>query len=216
MTTGLVCPRCAAPLRPLRSRSIEMLGCHQCGGVWLDNASSKRVIDTLCDDTIDKSESLARFAQRPPDRAQDIACPSCRNPLQRWTVPEANVDVDWCGEHGTWFDKDELAVVARTYAARRAYGGGARVAGAAVAGAAVAGAVAAGAVVASDPSIADRAQRAVETHGEAALDVGLTALDYVDPADVVEGVGIAAEAAGVAAEAAGGLFGVLGEILGGL
>ncbi len=118
--------------------------------------------------------------------------------------------MDWCRQHGTWFDRDELAGVARAYAARRAYGGGAALAVGA-AGAAVAGGAAVGAaMVASDPSLTERArQAAADVDPELVADVGLTALEFVDPGDVIDG-------AGVAAEGAGALFGVLGDILSGL
>jgi Zn-finger nucleic acid-binding protein len=179
-----------------------MYGCAQCGGIWLDNASSQRVIDALCGDTLAKADALSRFAARQADRSAPIACPSCAAPLRRWTVAEANVELDYCESHGAWFDRDELAIIARTHAARRAYGGPRAV----VAGGVAAGAVAASAL-AADPSLQDRGRRAVEgMDGETALDAGATALDFVDPGDVVEG-------ASVAAEVASGFFGVLGEIL---
>ena len=179
-----------------------MQGCQQCGGVWLDNASSKRVIDSLCDDTVDKAEAVSRFSQRPADRAATASCPGCQKPLTRWTVPEANVDVDWCDQHGTWFDRDELATVARTYAAKRAYGRSAAIAATGLGAGAVA-------LAASDPGVQERVQRTVDAHGADAVELGAEALSYVDPGDVVDG-------AGVVAEGAGATFGVLGDILSGL
>jgi Zn-finger nucleic acid-binding protein len=202
MSIGIVCPRCGTPLASVQTRSALLSGCQACGGVWLDNGSTQRVIDALCGDTVGRADALSRFAQRPTDRERQIACPVCTQALARWTVPEANIDVDFCRDHGTWFDRDELGAVARSYAARRAYGGGAA-AGVAVAGA---GAVA---MAAQDPGLQERARQAVQgIDAETVIDVGTTALEFVDPVDVVEG-------AGVAAEFAGGLFGVLGGILDG-
>jgi Zn-finger nucleic acid-binding protein len=203
MTSAPGCPRCGTRLFSARSHNAEMLGCADCGGIWLDNASSRRVIDVLCADTLDKAEALSRFAARHADRSAPIACPSCRVPMQRWTVAEANVEVDYCATHGAWFDRNELAIIARTHAARRAYGGGQTARGAALA----AGGVVAASALAADPSLQARARQAVENvDGETVLDIGVTALEYVDPVDVVEG-------AGVVAEAAGGLFGVIADIL---
>jgi Zn-finger nucleic acid-binding protein len=198
------CPRCGTAMISARSHSAQMFGCAGCGGIWLDNACSRRVIESLCGDTLNKASSLAQFAQRSADRAARIACPSCTAPLERWTVAEANVEIDFCAAHGTWFDRDELATVARAHAARRAYGGGA--AAGVAAGAFAAGAVAATAL-AADPSLQQRARRAVENiDADLVFEAGETALEFVDPADVVAG-------AAVAAEAAGGLFGVIGGIL---
>jgi Zn-finger nucleic acid-binding protein len=213
----LACPRCGAGLKGVRTRSVELSGCEACGGVWLDNAAARRVIDVLCDDTVGRAEAIARFAQRPTDRAARIACPACSQPLTRWSVPEANVDVDWCEQHGTWFDRDELATVARTYAAQRAYGRPTSNAKHTVAGvAAVAGAVGA-ASLANDPALQERARQVADgIDAETVIDVGATALEVVDPGDVVDGAGVVVEGAGVVLENAGDLFGALGDILGGL
>jgi Zn-finger nucleic acid-binding protein len=221
MVAALTCPRCAGGLKGIRTRSVELSGCEGCGGVWLDNAAARRVIDALCDDTVGRVDALARVAQRPTDRAQSIACPSCAGPLARWSVPEANVDVDWCERHGTWFDRDELATVARTYAARRAYGGSGSGKGKYLAAGVAAGAVAGGAVgaavLANDPSIQERARQAVDgIDAETVVDAGSTALEFVDPGDVADGAGVVIEGAGAVLENAGDLFGALGDILGGL
>jgi Zn-finger nucleic acid-binding protein len=206
--TAIACPRCGTGLSSVQSRSATLLGCSGCGGIWLDNHAARRVVDALCSDTVDRADAISRFAQRATDRAAALSCPSCAKPLARWTVPEANVDVDWCEHHGTWFDKDELATVSRTYAARRAYGGGAAVAaGAVAAGAVGAGAVAAGAVIASDPSMRERAQNAINENSELVLEGGGAALELVDVADVADGAGVVAEGAGEA-------LGFLGDILG--
>lgn len=201
--TAIACPRCGTGLSSVKTQSVTLLGCSGCGGIWLDNHAAQRVIDALCGDTVNRADAISRFAQRATDRAAAINCPSCAKPLARWSVPEANVDVDWCEQHGTWFDKDELATVSRTYAAKRAYGGRAAVA----AGAVGAGAVAAGAVIASDPSMRERAQNAINENSELVLEGGGAALELVDAGDVADGAGVVAEGAGEA-------LGFLGDILG--
>jgi hypothetical protein len=115
--------------------------------------------------------------------------------------------VDFCPQHGTWFDKDELGRVAQSFATARAYGGHGT--GAAVAaGVGVAGVAVAGTALAASQS--NQVQRYVE---------------QIDPEDAVDAVELAVEGGSAAfeigaavgdavdaGEVAGGVF----EILGGL
>ena len=189
-----------------------MHGCGQCGGVWLDNASSQRLTNALCDHTVSLADKIGRAAPGAPHQGP-AHCPVCQHQLRVTRVSRAQVEIDVCDSHGAWFDRDELQTVARAFAVDRAYLGPNAAAvgvGAAAVGAGALGAAA----VAQDPSIAQRAQRAVEEHGGTAAEVGVEALDFVDAGDVAEGAGIAAEAAGGIAEGAfellGGIFSSLG------
>src|SRR5262249_40668894 len=48
--------------------------------------------------------------------AGPLACPECRAPLARGTLPGTSLELDACASHGTWFDRGELRVVALAYA----------------------------------------------------------------------------------------------------
>jgi Zn-finger nucleic acid-binding protein len=73
-------------------------------------------------------QSASSHAAYPVDTAGTVACPVCGNALARTRLQQAAVDIDFCGYHGTWFDKDELARIAQSAAVARAYGQRARTA----------------------------------------------------------------------------------------
>ncbi|MBK8995740.1 MAG: zf-TFIIB domain-containing protein [Myxococcales bacterium] len=212
------CPRCRGVLWGRALPAGAGHACGNCGGVWLDHAAATRMTQVLCSETLGHANAGARTAQ-PVDTRAGIACPACGSALERTTVGQTGVEIDYCSAHGTWFDRDELGRVAQAYATARAYGrhgSGALVGGAAVAGAAVAGgAVAGAALVASQQNevqryaqsldAADVAEVAIEG-GSAAFEVGAAVGDAADVAEV----------AGGAAEVAGGVFEILGGIFEGL
>lgn len=195
------CPRCNGVLWGRALPAGTGHACGTCGGVWLDNAAAARMTEVLCSDTLAHADAGARLAQHAPDTRGALACPSCGATLERTTVGQTRVEIDFCRAHGTWFDRDELGRVAQSYATARAYGrhgSGALVGGAAVAGAAVAGTAVAGAAVlasqqneaqrfAQDVDAEDVAEIAIEG-GSAAFDVGSAVGDAVDVGEVAGGV----------------------------
>lgn len=107
-----------------------MYGCQTCGGVWLDNVGSMQAASgeigelprwtaaALAEQVkpAKKEHPGARDAYRQPAaRAKDArllgACPACAKPLQRVYVAAADVTLDVCASHGTWFDAHELTRV---------------------------------------------------------------------------------------------------------
>jgi Zn-finger nucleic acid-binding protein len=114
------CPRCRCPLYEGIFDSATLLGCGRCGGVWLDAAASRAVVDGAGQAFAQLADLAARRATTPPPKVsatQDAApCPVCRQPLQRGFVPGTTVEIDACGADGTWFDADELRVVALAFA----------------------------------------------------------------------------------------------------
>ncbi len=92
--------------------------CAGCGGVWLDNAVSLAITkhaDAMLLSLVERvSAQAAPFA---PLVARP-ACPVCSAALERRRIGE--VDVDICGMHGTWFDREELHAVARAFEKDRA------------------------------------------------------------------------------------------------
>ncbi len=205
-------------------------GCASCGGLWLDNAGSQRVTSVLCSATLAAADAAAQAATHQPDtRIADVPCPVCRRPMVRRHVDRARVDLDDCGEHGTWFDRGELQTVARSVAAARAYGGSAGLAATQPRGGHLAGVVAAGAAVgvgaaavgvAANPGLQQQARQHAQQGADTVGEVAVAAAELVDPGDVLDGVGVAVHAsgelAGGAVELAGEAFGVVAEGAGGL
>ena len=163
------------------------------------------------------ADAAAAAAVHRPDTAAALTCPHCARPMLRRRVERAQVDLDDCPEHGTWFDRGELQTVARTVAAMRAYGpripGGAALAGAAAVGLT---AGAAGAALATAPAAQQIRRGAHSSAVEVAGDIALEAAEFVDPVNVAEGVGVMARVAGHVAsagvEATAGMTSAVAEV----
>lgn len=90
--------------------------CLGCGGLFLDGATSQRVVSALDPNAIAAADELARRAAQPVATDGTIPCPLCAKALERMPIPAAQVTVDVCREHGVWFDRDELQRVVRAVA----------------------------------------------------------------------------------------------------
>lgn len=125
------CPGCGEPLVQLDTSDCVVAGCTRCGGLWVDNRVGGIVLSGALSDHIKAfAESMAATARstagQPPPGYRDRgaygvearACPVCAEPLRRRRVRDGDVDVDLCGEHGTFFDSRELVLVAQSVEAR--------------------------------------------------------------------------------------------------
>jgi Zn-finger nucleic acid-binding protein len=117
------CPRCGVPLVVGNTARATLFGCSACGGVWLDMTTAHRLCEVLDADAATLLDSASRYASHRVDVSLGIACPQCGQALCRARIPNAGVDIDYCGQHGTWFDKDELPKIAQAAAVQKAYGG---------------------------------------------------------------------------------------------
>ena len=109
-----LCPRCQLPLAAQRSRAISALGCGGCGGVWVDNDNARRALADATVDAVQLSQSAGRAARRSVSTGSSgLRCPACERAMTRLRLSPSNVEVDLCHDHGTWFDRDELAAALR-------------------------------------------------------------------------------------------------------
>jgi Zn-finger nucleic acid-binding protein len=105
------------PLFEGPTRDVTLLGCGQCGGVWLDNEASRRLVQGVDRDLTELSERVASHASvRADPSPKGLSCPACSQGMARTRVPGTTIDLDVCAPHGTWFDAHELKVVALAYA----------------------------------------------------------------------------------------------------
>jgi hypothetical protein len=84
--------------------------------VWLDEHASTRLLVSFDEDSVRWAEGTARLVKKPAPDHGTLLCPVCNEPMRTAHVAEAaadGVEVDACERHGTWFDKSELAIVAR-------------------------------------------------------------------------------------------------------
>ncbi len=114
-STEPTCPRCGAPFFAGKVGHLEALGCGACGGLWLDNAGTTEVLQRF---VLDASQ-LARVVDAgahsheapSPFAPAAFGCPVCKKPLA--SAKQADVTIDYCATHGTFFDRGELARVLR-------------------------------------------------------------------------------------------------------
>ena len=131
------CPRCRLDLFAGAAGGVTMHGCGRCGGVWLDNASARRIHEAAPADAVALADSASAAAAVAVDAAAVAPCAGCGQPMARTTIQAAGVDVDSCAPHGTWFDRGELHAVADAFAAIRQKRGAGLATAALVGGAAV-------------------------------------------------------------------------------
>lgn len=96
------CPRCNVPLRTNTHEGIEVDGCPQCEGLWLDHPELDQLEDAVMDD--DPAKGTMVYALRP----SDISCPKCAGPMRTFNYRAYNLPIDECASlHGFWLDKGE-------------------------------------------------------------------------------------------------------------
>ena len=116
------CPRCAERLFIGVSHDVAMHACGRCGGLWLDNEDSTTVVGALRSDVLWLADQASKRSDPAVgDSAEPLTCVECKKRLTRKEVVRARVEVDFCHEHGTWFDAGELRKVSMALATARAY-----------------------------------------------------------------------------------------------
>jgi Zn-finger nucleic acid-binding protein len=131
-TSALSCPVCRVNLLLAPVDTGELPVCGYCGGTWLDNARSQRVVKGLISDNERALAAHASVGAVPlpgatyrtaPPREQGDAprpCADCGKPMARTQVQEIGIELDACPAHGTWFDARELVAIAEMFALKSA------------------------------------------------------------------------------------------------
>lgn len=103
----LRCPHCRKRLVTVVTGGVALSGCAGCGGIWVDNASARQVLaapEAIFGELAQRAGANARDRSL---RAAHPTCPACPAVLDR--VGAHGLELDVCGDHGTWFDAYELA-----------------------------------------------------------------------------------------------------------
>ncbi len=83
---------------------VERHPCAQCGGVWYDRAEMELLADEL--------KIQVTFPFGPEEAGRARACPRCRAAMSIQRAGEGGkILLDVCGQHGVWFDREELEPV---------------------------------------------------------------------------------------------------------
>ena len=115
--TSLSCPRCDVPLFEGKAEYTILHGCGRCGGIWLDNAASSRLVNAVQPGLTAMADRAAQAGKVEADTTRPGRCPLDRRDLERVTVK--GVEVDVCKTHGTWFDAGEVRRVAEAFQSDR-------------------------------------------------------------------------------------------------
>ncbi len=115
------CPVCGkgAPLaeRRLAEPQVTLLECQRCGGLWVAAEVFAELVRRGRDSTAPLAGPLAPAgAAASAWRAQQgplyRPCPVCGKLMNRRNYGQhSGVVIDTCGDHGAWFDRDELAEI---------------------------------------------------------------------------------------------------------
>jgi Zn-finger nucleic acid-binding protein len=148
---------------------MTLHGCAECAGVFLGPACARRLAEAQPPEAVALASKASAGARYQPDLAPPLSCPACQQTMHRTHAISAQVEIDSCKLHGTWYDRGELERVA--HAIRGSGWGGTAAAAAAPFGSAVAGAP-----VRTHGSATHRGQEDRGTFGDAgagiAVDVG--------------------------------------------
>ncbi len=107
------CPRCNVDFLLVKV-SKRMLGeCPSCGGLWADHDTLQEICTSQEEQqaVMGFNSQLAPADEKAsvPSKRIYIPCPRCNKLMNRRQFAGCSrVVVDWCKEHGTWFDRDEL------------------------------------------------------------------------------------------------------------
>jgi Zn-finger nucleic acid-binding protein len=113
---AFACPYCRLPLFAGRTVSTVVHACGHCGGVWLDNAASQRILRSFDGDAVMLAHTADVRANAPYAATIGAAvCPECTAELERVNVEAARAFVDICKLHGTWFNRGDLALVSQAF-----------------------------------------------------------------------------------------------------
>jgi Zn-finger nucleic acid-binding protein len=117
---SLECPVCKVPFSVGNTQAKTRVHvCTKCGGVWLDNDASTRIVETFDKASVKLSAAAAKKAKGPVVEHSTLDCPTCKKTMRVVRVEIADLDLDVCPEHGTWFDRGELENVSKAFQAQR-------------------------------------------------------------------------------------------------
>jgi len=108
----MTCPKCSTPLKHEELEEGKVDHCEQCKGVWVSATDEKKVLEIKPEvfsiDELRRLRSLYKpfWTEQP---AKYVPCPECGQLMNRkiWGS-HSGVLVDFCRNHGTWFDAGEV------------------------------------------------------------------------------------------------------------
>jgi Zn-finger nucleic acid-binding protein len=106
------CPRCERDMLSQKVGKHPLQVCIQCGGLWVN----KHAFQDICTRE-EEQEAVLAFQPEPsepsPPRTTGshrayVPCPECKKLMNHKNFSGSGVVLDWCRDHGSWFDRQEL------------------------------------------------------------------------------------------------------------
>jgi len=112
-TVSLKCPRCQMGLRRATAGKRSLNVCDRCGGLWVDKSTFQGICaqqedqEAVLGFQVEPQASAETRGQKP--RRAYIPCPQCGKLMNQKNFSGCSgVVLDWCRDHGSWFDRLEL------------------------------------------------------------------------------------------------------------
>jgi Zn-finger nucleic acid-binding protein len=112
----LRCPCCKTTLAPVTVGKHSLQECLQCGGLWIDRDSFRNICTRE-----EEQQAVLHIPFRGDERKITgarkrkrayIPCPECGKLMNHKNFSRGSgIVLDWCREHGNWFDRQELQQV---------------------------------------------------------------------------------------------------------
>ncbi len=122
--TSIPCPGCQQGLVALtdsgpEGRTTVLGGCFGCGGMWLDNAASRQLMDGSLSPVARefvREVTVRSKGAKPADAPYRAAaagrnCPVCASTLKATKLQNPSVQIDVCGAHGAYMDRGEVGSI---------------------------------------------------------------------------------------------------------
>ncbi len=116
---GIACPACGESLTAQGIGGVPVRECARCAGLWVPgqhfDALVKRAMETArASPTRGLTAAAKHVAQVSETKVAYRRCPECDQPMHRKNFGRrSGIILDWCGDHGTWLDAQELEQVAQ-------------------------------------------------------------------------------------------------------
>lgn len=117
-TMALACPVCAEPLALQGIGGVRVRECARCAGLWVPgehfDALVKKAMEAARANPTRGITAVARATEATAEGPVNYRdCPVCTQPMHRKNFGRrSGIIVDWCRDHGTWLDAQELERVA--------------------------------------------------------------------------------------------------------
>lgn len=117
---AFLCPRCSKAMGDADAPDAKLRVCKPCGGAWVDPTTLERLRNERDSSLADVARrAVGLLAPRNQDRRRVMACPECREPLQRLPFGQDFEAYDVCEAHGAFFDFGELGAFIAAETERR-------------------------------------------------------------------------------------------------